>query len=150
MVGTLAGFLVLSLASTTVGNLLPRLQVPLGGGVSVYETPLWIVSSILIPWLLAAVTFLGLYRWVPNAQVRWPAALWGALVAASAWEVAANAFTWFLGSGLVQYELVYGSLGTVVALMLWIYVGSLITLFGAHLSAAIAQHAARSPRTEEQ
>jgi uncharacterized BrkB/YihY/UPF0761 family membrane protein len=40
---------------------------------------------------------------------------------------------------LVRYELVYGSLGTVVALMLWIYLGSWIAFFGAHLSAAIAQ-----------
>jgi membrane protein len=60
-------------------------------------------------------------------------------VTALAWEIAASAFTWFLSSGLASYQLVYGSLGTVVALMVWIYVGSSIILFGAHLSAAITQ-----------
>jgi len=40
----------------------------------------------------------------------------------------------------VQYELVYGSLSTVVALMFWIYLISSITLFGAHLSAVIDIH----------
>jgi membrane protein len=83
--------------------------------------------------------FLSLYRWVPNTKVGWSGPLVGAFLAAFAWEVAASVFAWYLGSGLVQYELIYGSLGTVVALMLWIYIGSLITLFGAHLGAAVEQ-----------
>jgi uncharacterized BrkB/YihY/UPF0761 family membrane protein len=33
--------------------------------------------------------------------------------------------------------LIYGSLGTVVALLLWVYISSLIVLFSAHLGAAI-------------
>jgi membrane protein len=140
MVGSLAALLALSLISSAVLNLLPRLQVPLGGGVSVYETPLWAVLSNAVPWLLTVFLFLGLYLWVPNTPVEGSAALGGALVAAAAWEVASNAFAWYLGSGLARYKVVYGSLGAVVALMLWIYISSWIILFGAHLSAAIAQH----------
>lgn len=140
MVGTLAGLSALSLLSTTVVNLLPRLQVPLWGGLSVYETSLWVVFSNLVPWLFTFLTFLGLYRWVPNTEVTWSEAFWGALVAALAWEAATRAFAWYLRSGLVRYELVYGSLGTIVALMFWIYLSGWIALFGAHLSAAVAQH----------
>jgi membrane protein len=146
MVGILAGLLILSLLSTAVVNLLPRLQVPLWGGVSIYETPLWTILSNLIPWLFAFLTFLGLYLWVPNVEVGWGGPLWGALVTALAWEIAASAFTWFLSSGLASYQLVYGSLGTVVALMVWIYVGSSIILFGSHLSAAITQRTCRRCR----
>ena len=62
-------------------------------------------------------------------------------MATLAGEIATNGFTWYLSSGIVQYELVYGSLGAIVALMLWIYIGALIILFGAHLGAAIARHA---------
>jgi membrane protein len=141
MVGSLAGLLALSLVLSAALNLLPRLQVPLWGGVSVYETPLWAVLSNFVPWLFTLSLFLGLYLWVPNAPVERSAALWGALIAAVAWEVAANAFAWYLSSGLARYRVVYGSLGTVVALMLWIYISSWIILFGAHLSAAIAQRA---------
>jgi membrane protein len=140
MVGSLAALLALSLVSSAALNLLPRLQVPLGGGVSVYETPLWAVLSNVVPWLLTVFLFLGLYLWVPNTPVKRSAALGGALVAAVAWEVASNAFAWYLGSRLARYQVVYGSLGAVVALMLWIYISSWIILFGAHLSAAIAQH----------
>ncbi len=140
MVGGLAVLLAFSSVSNTVLDVLARFSVPLGGGLSMYETPLWTILSSVVPRLFAFLALLGLYRWVPNAKVKWSEAFWGALVAALAWEIATNGFTWYLSSGIVQYELVYGSLGAVVALMLWIYIIGLITLFGAHLSAAIARH----------
>jgi membrane protein len=84
--------------------------------------------------------FLALYRWTPSTEVRWKGAIAGALTAALAWELVKGGFTWYLRSGLVRYELVYGSLGTVAALLFWIYISSTITLFGAHLSAAVGRH----------
>ena len=140
MIGALAGLLVLSLLSTAVANLLTGLQIPLGGSVSIYETALWKILSSLVPAIFTFLMFLNLYRWAPHTKVKWSQAMWGALVATLAWQLAASAFAWFLRSGLAQYQLIYGSLGTVVALMLWIYLCSWITLFGAHLSAAVAQH----------
>jgi len=83
---------------------------------------------------------MALYRWVPNAKVRWSAAFWAALVVALVLEIAANAFAWYLSSGLARYRIVYGSLATVVALLFWIYLSGWIIIFGAHLSAAIAGH----------
>jgi hypothetical protein len=80
MVGTLKGLLVLSLLSTAVISLLPQLRVPLWGGVSIYETPLWALLSNLIPWLSTFLMFLGLYRWVPNTDVKWSGGLLGGVV----------------------------------------------------------------------
>ena len=139
MVGGLAVLLALSSIARTVLDVLARLSVPLGGGLTIYETPLWTILSGVIPRLFAFLALLGLYKWVPNTTVRWWAAFWGALVAMLAGEIATRGFTWYLSSGIVQYELVYGSLGAIVALMLWIYIGGWITLFGAHLSAAVAR-----------
>jgi membrane protein len=140
MAGILAGFLALSLLSTTIANLLPRLEAPLWGSVSIYETSLWAVLSRFVPWFFSFSMFLALYRWTPSADVRWKAAVIGALIAALAWELVKGGFTWYLGSGLVRYELVYGSLGTVAALLFWIYISGYITLFGAHLSATVGRH----------
>ena len=44
---------------------------------------------------------------------------------------------WYVSSGLGRYQLIYGSLGAIVALLFVIYLLAIITLFGAHLSAAI-------------
>ena len=62
----------------------------------------------------------------------------GALLATMAWYGAVFGFKWSVQEGIVNYQLVYGSLATVVLTLIWIYVSSLILLFGAHLSAAIA------------
>ncbi len=140
MVTGLAILLGLSLVSNTVFSVLARFSIPIGGGVTMNETPLWTTLLSIVPRLFAFLAFLGLYRWVPNTKVRWSDAFWGALIATPAGEIATNSFSWYLSSGVARYELVYGSLGTVVALMLWIYISVLIALFGAHLSAAVTRH----------
>jgi membrane protein len=114
--------------------------VPLLGGIDIYDTFGWAMLTRLVPWLLVFLMFQSLYRWVPRTEVKWSEAFWGALFAATAWEIGKSIFGWFLSSGLASYQLVYGSLGAVVALMLWIYLSSVITLLGAHLSAAITFH----------
>ena len=140
MAGGLAVLLASSSVLTTVLNVLARFSAPLWRGLSIYETPLWTVLLSVLPRLFTFLALLGLYRWVPNTKVKWSEAFWGALMVTLAWKIATNGFTWYFSSGLVQYELVYGSLGAVVALILWIYISGLIILFGAHLSAATARH----------
>jgi membrane protein len=129
------------LLSSTILNVLSRFRVPLVDIESLYGTPVWTVISDLLPLFFIFFLFLALYRWVPSAEVKWSAALWAALVVAVAWELAADAFAWYVGSGLARYRIVYGSLGAVVALMFWIYLSSWIIIFGAHLGAAIVRRA---------
>jgi membrane protein len=143
IVGILTVLLVLSLLSTTIFKLLPWLDVQTSlwrESIPLYETLIWKIGSRLVPWFFTFVMFFGLYHWIPNTKVRVSEAIWGALVAAIAGEITKSGFTWYLASGVVKYQLVYGSLGTLVVLMLSIYLSSLIILFGAHLSAAIAHH----------
>jgi YihY family inner membrane protein len=142
IVGILIGLLILSLMSTTIFRLLPSLDMsaPLWGDISIYETYSWRVASRLVPWFFTFVMCLSLYRWIPTTKVGWTDAIIGALVAATAGEITKSLFTWYLSSGFAKYDLVYGSLATLVILMLSIYLVSLILLFCAHLSAAISHH----------
>lgn len=141
MIGAIFVLLLLSLASTTLVNLLPQLTTPLQE-FGINSRHLWGLAARLISWLFTFGMFLALYRWVPNTKVSWRAAAWGAVVAGIGWELAKAGFAWYLRSGLVQYELVYGSLGTVVALLFWIYLSGNVALLGAHLTAAVdAAHA---------
>jgi membrane protein len=137
MVGTLALFLLISLLSTPALDVLARLEVPLWGGIAIYETVTWTFLSRLVPWVLAFLVFLALYRWVPNTSVSWSGPILSAALMALAWEGAKRGFSWYVSSGLVRYQLVYGSLGAVVALLLWIYLSSWLVLLGAHLSASV-------------
>lgn len=94
-------------------------------------------TQVMIGLLLFA-SLLILYWWLPRTKVRWKEAAWGAMIGSIGISIVTTGFTWFLESGLSNYNLVYGSLGAIVALLFWIYMLSLIIFAGAHLSAAIA------------
>ncbi len=141
MVAGLTGLLIAWVMVTTLVSVLPLFEIPiLGEDTFVYQTYALGLTSRMVPWLLIFLLFLNVYRWVPNTTVRWREALAGAIIAALGWQIANYIFSWYLVSAWARYQLIYGSLGTVVALMLYVYVVSAIVLFGAHLSANIAWH----------
>lgn len=132
----------------TFFNILPRLGIPVLGSSDISNTLLWRVVSRVIPWFFAFLIFLALYHWGPNTRVTWREAFWGALFSTIVWEIATAVFTWFVRSGIARYEILYGSLGTSLALLTWIYLTAWITLFGAHLSSAVA-HRSRLAHHQE-
>lgn len=134
MVMVLAGLLILSIFVDWFSQLFPFFN-RLGTSSSPYQ--FWIVLSSLGSWFLVFLLYLALYRWIPTVYISWPGAAWAALLASLAWKLATAGFAWYLNSGLNRYNLVYGSLGAIIALLFLIYIISTITLFGAHLSAAI-------------
>lgn len=148
MIAVLVVLMGLSLASTALLSFLSPGQIPALDGLFLRGTLVGTILTALVPWLFAFLLFLALYRWAPNIRVPWRAAAWAALVVSVVWQVAASGFAWYLRSGLANYELVYGSLGTIIALLFWIYLTSWFTLFGAHLSAAIDRKGSGEARQE--
>ncbi|MBN1537383.1 MAG: YihY/virulence factor BrkB family protein [Anaerolineales bacterium] len=134
-------FLILSFGAIGVTELFLKEN---GNGLSVSQN-LWRVLSTIGSMIIIFFLFLALYRWIPTKDVHLKATFWGALVASVAWEVALWGFSWYLRSGLGRYQLVYGSLGAIVALLFLIYILSNITLFGAHLAAAIDRREKQNP-----
>ncbi len=131
------GLTVLILLSVVLDSLTKWLGgATAASGAPAYMNPLAVLSS-LGSWIAIFVLFLAMYRWVPTVHVSWAASLWGAVAAAIGWKAASTAFSWYLGSPFAHYDLVYGSLGAIVAFLFLIYIIALVTLFGAHLAAAI-------------
>lgn len=137
MIGVLALLLALSMLSNTLTNILPNIDLFYINGTPLHETALWRYLINTIPFITTLLLLYSLYRYVPKNKMGWYGVLIAGTIAAVAWQAATKIFSWLLQEGLVKYELIYGSLGTVVALMFWIYLISFITLFGAHLSAVI-------------
>jgi len=130
--------MLLSFGASTISGLMPVINIPFNDK-ALHETFLWQIGAFLVPIVLNMLMFWALYQWVPMIGVNHKAAFLGGLVAGIAWELLNNAFTWYLSSGLSRYRLIYGSVGTVVALLFWIYMTSMIVLIGAHLTASIHQ-----------
>jgi len=135
MTSALLALFGLSVTVSSLNTLLSAWRIAIFGSVS--ETNLWEILSQISSWILILLMFLALYRWVPTEDVGWKPAVWGALAATFLWQIATTAFTWFLRAGLGSYDLVYGSLAAVVALLILIYINAWVALFGAHLCAAI-------------
>lgn len=83
----------------------------------------------LIPHLVvwAALTFL--YMVVPNTKVSFVAALRGAFLAATLWQLAQWLYVHFQ-LGVAKNNIIYGTMAALPTFMLWIYVSWLILLFG--------------------
>lgn len=137
MIGMLILLLILSLASTALIDLVKLIDSPIIQQLEPEKSRIWPILRFSLPSVFTFLMFMAAYRWIPNTNVRWRASLGGALWTSIAWEIAKRLFSLYLGSGLANYEILYGSLGTVLALMFWIYVSCVIILLGAHLTAGI-------------
>jgi membrane protein len=137
MIGLLALLMGLSLLSNTLANIIPQINLIFISGKPLHETLIWRYLIKLIPVVITLLMFIGLYRFIPKKKIGWTGVLIAAPIATIGFQLATRLFTWLLSRGMVRYELVYGSLGTIVGLMFWIYLISTITIFCAHLSAVI-------------
>ena len=87
----------------------------------------------VLPFLFSLGIFLMIYKFVPNTVTHWRYIWPGALLAAFAFEVSKGFFVFYLDH-FANFEAVYGSLGSVVVLLLWTYVSSLTLIIGAEFT----------------
>ena len=93
----------------------------------------WDAAVLLVPFLLSFAAFLVLYWLAPAARLG-PRDVWpGALVAALLFESAKVLFSLYL-ENFANYDVVFGSLGAVVAFLFWVYVSANILLLGAEVA----------------
>jgi len=97
----------------------------------------WLVPlarGLRVQYLTSVALVLGGFtlalRVFPHVAVGWRAAFLGACVGTLLWEVARRFFLWYLAN-LAQFYVVYGSLGALVAVMVWIYMSATIFLYAA-------------------
>jgi len=127
-----------SIALRTFMVVLEELEFSYNGFVLVDSSRIIQVINALTSFVTTFLILFGLYRFVPDTQVRGREALIAALAATAAWELAGAAFNGYLRSGLANLQFIYGSLATILVFMLWIYISAVVVLMGAHLSASIA------------
>jgi len=113
----------------------------------------WFQYTIEIPAIsnsvIYALSFLGLiaiftvlYKTVPAARVSGRNAAIGAVFAAVLWEAVRGTIVWYFAN-ISVVNLVYGSLTTVVIVLLTMEVASVILLLGAQVIAELERNAAR-------
>ena len=96
--------------------------------------------------LLIVIVIFGLavlYRYGPSRrEPRWQWISVGSAFAAIAWLVSSALLSWYLGS-FAHYDATYGSLGAGIGMMMWMWISSIVILFGAQLNSEIEHQTVR-------
>ena len=126
--------LLLSLALTTAWRFAQAEAVEIG--ILRAQPLVWELGAAAITGTISFLAFFFLYWLLPNSRLRlrdlWP----GALLAAAGFEAVKLGFAAYLAN-FDNYSVIYGSLGGVITLLVWVYVSANIMLFGAAVAAEI-------------
>lgn len=133
------GFLLLVslVVSSAVSSIIYRMQDswPAAG-------VLWRVTDLVLPFLVYVVMFGALFRYIPDADLRWRHVLFGGVVTAFLFVLG----KWLIGLylGTTKVGTPYGAAGSLILLLLWAYYSAAIVLFGAELTQAwVREHGER-------
>ncbi len=105
---------------------------PFSGGWELLSRVMrYLVAFGAISSLTAILYFYGPYR-----KQRWDGVWPGAILATILWLLATVGFGWYVRH-VTNYNVLYGSVGTSVALLIWMYLLAAIALFGCEFNAEI-------------
>jgi len=91
------------------------------------------VGSRLVAFLLMLAVFLLLYKLIPNTRTYWRYVWPGALLAAVLFEIARTLFIFYI-ENFANYQLIYGSISSIIILLVWIYYSAFIVIVGAEFT----------------
>ena len=131
--------LVATAAVSYFQNLLPKASPPavIAGQVVGYA----------LLGLFAAAAAATLYRFGPSREdARWSWITPGTMFAAAAWLLLTTAFGYYV-TNISNYSATYGSLGAVVALLMWLYLSAYVFVVGAELNSEIEHQTAKDSTT---
>lgn len=90
-------------------------------------------SGDLIPYLMMSAGFAFIYMFLPNTQVKLLPAFVGGLVTAIIWKLMGWGVSTFVANSASNIA-IYSAFASVIILMVWMYIGWLVLLFGASVS----------------
>jgi membrane protein len=96
----------------------------------------------LAVFVAAVVSFSMLYRFGPSrrhAQLRW--VVFGGFLAALAWLAISLTFSFYVNN-VAHFGVTYGSLGAIIAYMLWVWMSAMVVLVGGELNSEIEHQTA--------
>jgi membrane protein len=85
-----------------------------------------------------------LYYFIPNAKTRFRDVWVGAILTGVLWRTAFSGFSWYI-TRTGSLNLIHGSIAAVVVFLLWVYVSSVILMYGVEFTAAYARLRRRRP-----
>lgn len=95
----------------------------------------WPVSLFLVTLAIAVVYYVA-----PDVEQEFRFITPGATLAVIVWVLSSLGFNYYV-SNFADYSVMYGSIGTIIALLLYFFISTAVLLFGAEVNAVIEHHA---------
>src|SRR3954454_5206081 len=124
---------ILALSLVLTGPVVDAVAGPLGIGST--ATTIWDIAKWPVLLAVVILMFAVLYHFAPN--VKMPSFKWvslGAVVAIVLWIIASALFGFYVAN-FGSYDKTYGTLGGVVALLVWFWITNCVLLLGMELNA---------------
>ena len=133
----LGGFSLLCSAGITtfVRTVRARAEIHISQSAQAYYfmDRFWHLILLMASFLIAVLVFAFVFKWAPHRKILWTEAFPGALVSTVMYQVGSFIFAEIVP--YFDYQKVYGKMGAVIALLVWVYTSNLILLFGANFCA---------------
>lgn len=110
---------------------------------------LYVINGINLFFSLVVVTvvFAMLFKFLPDAQVKWKDTWIGAIITMLLFVLGKYAIGFYLGTSSLATT--YGAAGSLVLLLIWVYYSSLIVLFGAQFTLSYSHAKGRRIRPKQ-
>lgn len=128
-----------------VGSLFPEDSFP----ISDYLLELWQYLRFLLAALLMLTAIGALYSLASERKPSVKSIMPGILFALVSWLVVSIGFSFYV-ENFANYSFVYGALGTVIVLLVWLNLTAVILILGAEINAALAKVNSQSEKTDKQ
>lgn len=135
------GFLVISAISlfilTEFGLQLLAIKAPWGGEI-------WYITIIVLQWVVLLIILFGAcilcFRFAMDKNNAWHEIVPGAVVASVLSMITSILYSYYVSS-FANYSRTYGSLGTIIITMLWLYFNSTVIIIGSDLNLSLVRAA---------
>jgi membrane protein len=100
-----------------------------------------VFQTLTADYLATVLLILGVglvFYFIPNAKVRFRDVWVGAALTGVLWRVAFDGFSWYIGAN-TSMRMIHGSIAAVVVFLFWVYISSIILMYGVEFTAAYAR-----------
>lgn len=106
------------------------------GRVPLAVAQLWAQLRFPTIGIAGGFSVLLLYAIAQERKVPWRCLWPGALLALSGWMLLSWLYTWYVGN-MARYSVLYGSIGAVIVLLVWLNIGAMVLIMGAEFNGVL-------------
>lgn len=105
-------------------------------GIGSWFDVLWAILRVPLAVLVLMLMLASLYYFLPNVKQKWRFITPGSVLAVLAWLAASWGFRVYVAN-FGSYAKTYGALGTVIVLLVWLYLSGLMVILGGEINATL-------------